>query len=126
VIKPALNYGSKLGLLIPFLKSRTGGAAIVYATTQNDVAELCTSLVASGIDSKPYHAGMAPGERKYVQDWFLAGEGVVVATIAFGMGIGECYRIFEETPADEVRGTDKPNIRQVVHFMVPKTMENYS
>lgn len=93
MIKPTQNYGAKLGLLIPFLKSRTGGAAIVYATTQNDVADLCTSLVASGIDAKAYHAGMAAGERKYVQDWFLAGDGVVVATIAFGMGIGECYPV---------------------------------
>lgn len=107
-ILPCVNRGAKLAALIPFLKARRGGASIIYITTQHESDELATSLKASGVDCKPYHAGMKAEDRKSTQDWFIAGEGVVVATIAFGMGI------------------DKSNIRQVVHFNIPKTLENYS
>lgn len=94
--------------LEPFLKSRQGGAAIVYATTQLDAENVAAELDRRGIENSFYHAGVQAEDRKSIQDDFMAKEGVVVATIAFGMGI------------------DRANIRQVVHFMIPKTLENYS
>ncbi|GAA5949472.1 hypothetical protein JCM10213_005240 [Rhodosporidiobolus nylandii] len=107
-IKPCLNFKAKLSLLVPFLKTRGDGASIVYVTVQKQAEELAAELVAKGVDARAYHAGMAPDKRKETQDWFIGGNGVVVATIAFGMGI------------------DKANIRQVCHFQLPKTLENYS
>ncbi|GAA6042323.1 hypothetical protein JCM8097_003845 [Rhodosporidiobolus ruineniae] len=107
-IKPCLNQKAKLAVLVPFLQSRGDGASIVYVTIQKQADELAAELVAKDVDARAYHAGMAADKRKEVQDWFIAGNGVVVATIAFGMGI------------------DKANIRQIVHYMLPKTLENYS
>ncbi|GAA5936353.1 hypothetical protein JCM3775_006476 [Rhodotorula graminis] len=109
LIKPCANYRSKVSVLAPFLRTRGKGAAIVYVTVQKTADELARELKESyQIDTRSYHAGMAADKRKEVQDWFIGGCGVVVATIAFGMGI------------------DKANIRQVVHFTMPKTLENYS
>ncbi|GAA5905430.1 hypothetical protein JCM8208_004276 [Rhodotorula glutinis] len=109
LIKPCANYRSKVSVLAPFLRTRGKGAAIVYVTVQHTADELARELKESyQIDTRSYHAGMAADKRKEVQDWFIGGTGVVVATIAFGMGI------------------DKANIRQVVHFTMPKTLENYS
>jgi ATP-dependent DNA helicase RecQ len=66
-------------------------------------------LSAGGIDAKPYHAGLKDDVRAATQDWFLDSEaGVVVATIAFGMGV------------------DKPNIRYIYHYNLPKSLENYA
>ncbi|GAA6019852.1 hypothetical protein JCM10207_003722 [Rhodosporidiobolus poonsookiae] len=107
-IKPCLNFKSKLAVLVPFLKARKSGAAIVYVTTHSQAEDLTKELVAKDVVARAYHAGMAADARKAVQDWFIEGEGVVVATIAFGMGI------------------DKSNISQIVHFSIPKTLENYS
>ncbi|ORY63806.1 ATP-dependent DNA helicase [Leucosporidium creatinivorum] len=108
LIKPTFNLASKIALLVPFLKSRGAGGAIVYATTHSDAEKVVASLKEKGLESKFYHAGVPAEDRKATQDWFTAGQGIVVATIAFGMGI------------------DKSDIRQVVHFMIPKTLENYS
>ncbi|TNY20349.1 ATP-dependent DNA helicase [Rhodotorula diobovata] len=108
-IKPCANYRSKVSVLAPFLRARGDGAAIVYVTVQKTAEELATELKETHkIDARAYHAGMTSDKRKEVQDWFIRGSGVVVATIAFGMGI------------------DKANIRAVVHFSMPKTLENYS
>ncbi|GAA6056078.1 hypothetical protein JCM3770_001956 [Rhodotorula araucariae] len=108
-IKPCANYRAKVALLAPFLRARGDGAAIVYVTVQKTAEQLATELKElHKIDTKAYHAGMAADKRKEVQEWFISGNGVVVATIAFGMGI------------------DKANIRAVVHFQMPKTLENYS
>ncbi|GAA6007669.1 RecQ family ATP-dependent DNA helicase [Rhodotorula paludigena] len=108
-VKPCANFKAKISLLAPFLRSRGNGAAIVYVTVQKTAMELATALKEHhGIDAQPYHAGMTADKRKEVQEWFIGGNGVVVATIAFGMGI------------------DKANIRQVVHFQLPKTLENFS
>lgn len=81
-IKPTYNVTSKLAVLAPFLKSRKGGAAIMYATTQANTEEGAALLKTKGIESKVYHAGLPAETRKEVQNWFLAGEGVVCATIA--------------------------------------------
>ncbi|KAM0750266.1 ATP-dependent DNA helicase [Meredithblackwellia eburnea MCA 4105] len=107
-IQPCTTDQEKYAKLVPFLKSRKTGAAIVYSTTQQNAQDVTDELNRQGIDAKCYHAGMNAPERKDVQDWFLSGSGVVSATIAFGMGI------------------DKPDIRQVVHFMLPKSLENYT
>ena len=80
--KPTFNLASKISLLVPFLQSRRGGAAIVYATTQGDAEAVQLAMRGKGIESKYYHAGVPAQERKDTQDWFLKGEGVVVATIA--------------------------------------------
>lgn len=106
-IKPTSNLASKVALLIPFLQSRGAGGSIVYATTQSD-AERVVAALKGKIEARFYHAGVSADERKATQEWFMASQGVVVATIAFGMGL------------------DKADVRQVVHFMLPKTLENYS
>jgi len=66
-------------------------------------------LTAVGFEARPYHAGMQDEVRAAIQDWFMASDqAIVVATIAFGMGI------------------DKANIRYVYHYNLPKSLENYS
>jgi len=86
----------------------TGGAAIVYVTLQQTAESVAGWLCRNGVDAKAYHAGLNDGYRAEVQERFAAGAlRVVVATIAFGMGI------------------DKADIRAVYHFNLPKSLENY-
>ncbi len=95
--------------LVTRLRSRSRGATIVYVTLQRTAVDVAERLTAAGIESRPYHAGLPAETRAAVQDWFLASEqAVIVATIAFGMGI------------------DKPNIRYVYHYNLAKSLENYS
>lgn len=95
-------------LLLQRLRSGDGGATIVYVTLQRTAEEVANFLVAAGIAANAYHAGMKNEERSAVQENFMAGNlQVVVATIAFGMGI------------------DKADIRAVYHYNLPKTLENY-
>ncbi|PRQ01072.1 ATP-dependent DNA helicase RecQ [Enhygromyxa salina] len=95
--------------LVARFRDRPRGPAIVYVTLQRTAEEVAETLARAGIDAKPYHAGMAAEARASTQDWFTASDdGVVVATIAFGMGI------------------DKANIRYVYHYNLPKSLENYS
>jgi ATP-dependent DNA helicase RecQ len=97
------------GLLLERLRSRPPGPTIVYVTLQRTAEELAAFLVASGHDAEPYHAGLDDARRAAVQDRFMASDaGIVVATIAFGMGI------------------DKADIRYVYHLNLPKTLENYA
>jgi len=94
--------------LLEFLAGRREQSGIVYALSRKRVEEVAARLVAAGISAAPYHAGMAAGERQRVQDDFLRDDvQVVVATVAFGMGI------------------DKPNVRFVVHYDLPKNIESY-
>jgi len=91
-----------------FLAGRSGEAGIVYALSRKRVEEVAARLAADGVRAAPYHAGLADTERKRVQEAFLRDElQVVVATVAFGMGI------------------DKPNVRFVVHYDLPKNVESY-
>jgi ATP-dependent DNA helicase RecQ len=92
-----------------FLSSRQPGEpGIVYALSRKRVEEVATRLVQSGIAAAPYHAGLPERERSRVQEAFQKDElQVVVATVAFGMGI------------------DKSNIRFVVHYDLPKNIESY-
>ena len=94
--------------LLRFLEHRQGQAGIVYALSRKRVEEIADKLCTRGILAAPYHAGLASAERDCVQEGFLRDElQVVVATVAFGMGI------------------DKPNVRFVVHYDLPKHIEGY-
>ncbi|MDH7453599.1 DNA helicase RecQ [Luteimonas composti] len=94
--------------LLDFLEPRRGEAGIVYCLSRRKVEETAEFLAGHGIDAVPYHAGMDPALRLANQHRFLRGEGVVVvATIAFGMGI------------------DKPDVRFVAHIDLPKSIEGY-
>jgi ATP-dependent DNA helicase RecQ len=91
------------------LRRREPGPTIVYVTLQRTAEELAQRISQAGFAARPYHAGMEDDERAQIQDWFLAGrQTIVVATIAFGMGI------------------DKPDIRYVYHHNPPKSLENYA
>ena len=85
-----------------------GDAGIVYCLSRRRVEEVAEWLRARGSDARPYHAGLGAAERSATQDAFVLGEGVViVATIAFGMGI------------------DKPDVRFVAHLDLPRSLEAY-
>ncbi|NLX17072.1 MAG: DNA helicase RecQ [Ramlibacter sp.] len=85
-----------------------GDAGVVYCLSRKRVEEVAEALVREGIDAMPYHAGMDASQRQANQDRFLREEGVVmVATIAFGMGI------------------DKPDVRFVAHLDLPRNIESY-
>ncbi|CDO75469.1 hypothetical protein BN946_scf184935.g5 [Trametes cinnabarina] len=102
------NMDQKMARLETILKDRTG-PSIVYVTLQKHAEEVSNRLRAGGLDSMVYHAGLPSEERERVQqDFMMSEKGIVVATIAFGMGI------------------DKADIRQVIHLFMPKTLENYS
>ncbi|EYB69819.1 DNA helicase RecQ [Deinococcus phoenicis] len=95
--------------LLDFIRTEhPGDAGIVYCLSRKSVEETTAWLAAQGVDAVPYHAGLSPRERNHAQDRFLNEEGlVVVATVAFGMGI------------------DKPNVRFVAHLDLPKSLEGY-
>lgn len=95
--------------LIERFRSRPRGPSIVYVTQQRTTHVVADQLTRAGFDAAPYHAGMTPEARAETQDRFLASKDeVIVATIAFGMGI------------------DKPDIRYVYHYNLPKSLESYS
>ena len=107
-ITPGLA-GEALGWLHERLLAQPPGATVVYVTLQKTAKTVAGALAKAGLPTRAYHAGMQDEERSATQDWFMAGEQpIVVATIAFGMGI------------------DKSNIRYVYHFNLPKSLENYS
>jgi len=94
--------------LLAFLEGRRGDAGIVYCMSRKKVEELATFLSAQGFPALPYHAGLPSELRAHNQKRFLNEEGLImVATIAFGMGI------------------DKPNVRFVAHLDLPKSLEAY-
>jgi ATP-dependent DNA helicase RecQ len=96
-------------LLIDRLRERDPGPTIVYVTLQKTALRVASLLAAAGLPARAYHAGMSAEERVAVQDWWTESDrNVVVATIAFGMGI------------------DKADVRYVYHFNLPKGLESYS
>src|SRR5438128_433541 len=102
----ASGDAEKIGRILAL--ARQGGAGLVYAATRRNVEKVVLALRAHGVDALGYHAGMDDAERTEAQDRFLRGETrVVVATNAFGMGV------------------DKPDIRFVAHFDVPRSIEAY-
>ena len=94
--------------VIRFIKNNPGKSGIVYCLSRKRVEELAETLNINGIRALPYHAGLEAHVRRQNQDKFLMEEvDVIVATIAFGMGI------------------DKPDVRFVIHFDMPKSLEGY-
>ena len=94
--------------IIRFIKQNEGKSGIIYCLSRKKVEELAELLVANGIKALAYHAGMDAATRAANQDDFLMERvDVIVATIAFGMGI------------------DKPDVRYVIHYDIPKSLEGY-
>ncbi|MBN2616498.1 MAG: DNA helicase RecQ [Bacteroidales bacterium] len=94
--------------IIRYIKTQPGKSGIVYCLSRKKVEEIAETLVVNGIKALPYHAGLDATTRRNNQDMFLMEEAeVIVATIAFGMGI------------------DKPDIRFVIHHDIPKSIEGY-
>ncbi len=94
--------------IIKFIKQNEGKSGIIYCLSRKKVEELAETLVVNGVKALPYHAGMDAATRSGNQDKFLMEEvDVIVATIAFGMGI------------------DKPDVRFVIHYDIPKSLEGY-
>ena len=94
--------------VIKFIKANTGKSGIIYCLSRKKVEELAEILKANGINASAYHAGMDSSARSSVQDDFIKENiDVIVATIAFGMGI------------------DKPDVRFVIHYDMPKSLEGY-
>lgn len=94
--------------IIRFIKNNPSKSGIIYCLSRKKVEELAELLVVNNIKSLPYHAGMDGAQRSANQDAFLHEEvDVIVATIAFGMGI------------------DKPDVRFVIHYDMPKSLEGY-
>lgn len=91
-----------------YVKQHAGRSGIIYCLSRKKVEEMAQTLVVNGIKALPYHAGMDAGQRAEHQDRFLMEDvDVIVATIAFGMGI------------------DKPDVRFVIHHDIPKSLESY-
>ena len=94
--------------IIKFIKQHPGKSGIVYCISRKKVEELAAVLQANEIKAAPYHAGLDSAKRSQTQDDFLMERiDVIVATIAFGMGI------------------DKPDVRFVIHYDIPKSLEGY-
>ncbi len=98
----------KYGALSAFISDRPDSCGIVYCSTRKTVEEVCGRLTDDGFSATRYHAGLTPDERKQNQEAFSRDEkSIMVATNAFGMGI------------------DKPDVRYVVHYNMPKDIESY-
>jgi ATP-dependent DNA helicase RecQ len=104
-VRPKVNTTREI---IKFIKNNTGKSGIIYCLSRKKVEEIAEMLMVNGIKALPYHAGMDSSTRSGNQDKFLMEEvDVIVATIAFGMGI------------------DKPDVRFVIHYDIPKSLEGY-
>ncbi len=103
-----INKIKPLAQLMDFLRNRPGEAGIVYCLSRKRVDHLAEKLKSAGFNAAPYHAGLLTAQRQKAQDDFLKDDvRIMVATVAFGMGI------------------DKSNIRFVVHYDIPKNIESY-
>jgi len=104
-VRPKKNVVKEI---IRFIRQHQGKSGIIYCLSRKKVEELAETLVVNGIKALPYHAGLDASTRASHQDKFLMEEAdVIVATIAFGMGI------------------DKPDVRFVIHHEMPKSLEGY-
>lgn len=104
-VRPKKNVTKEI---IRFIKNNPGKSGIIYCLSRKKVEELAETLKVNGIKALPYHAGLDSATRSQNQDKFLMEEiDVIVATIAFGMGI------------------DKPDVRFVIHYDIPKSLEGY-
>jgi ATP-dependent DNA helicase RecQ len=104
-----VTAAERAGLLVDRLRERPPGSTIVYVTLQRTSLDLADLLAREGLPARPYHAGMSAEDRVAVQEWWSrSSDAIVVATIAFGMGI------------------DKADVRYVYHYNLPKSLESYS
>lgn len=107
-IRPKKNEDATLKNMVGFIRSRESNSGIIYTINRKTTEKIANLLQVNGINARPYHAGLDSKLRSKTQDDFLMERvDVVVATIAFGMGI------------------DKPDIRFVIHYDLPKSLENY-
>ncbi|MBC7883864.1 MAG: DNA helicase RecQ [Saprospiraceae bacterium] len=107
-IRPKINKDHTIKSIIQFIKTSKGKSGIIYVQSRKSTEEIAKVLNVNGIKAAAYHAGLDAKTRTQVQDDFLMEEvEVIVATIAFGMGI------------------DKPDVRFVIHYDIPKSIENY-
>lgn len=107
-VKAKGKKGQTLKDILSFINKRAGKSGIIYCLSRKKVEEVAEILAANGVRALPYHAGLDAKTRSSHQDKFLMEEvDVIVATIAFGMGI------------------DKPDVRFVIHYDVPKSLEGY-
>jgi ATP-dependent DNA helicase RecQ len=104
-VRPKQNV---LKEIIKYVKQNNGKSGIIYCLSRKKVEEIAQALKVNGVKAQPYHAGLDAKERARTQDLFLMEQiDVIVATIAFGMGI------------------DKPDVRFVIHHDIPKSLEGY-
>ncbi len=107
-IRTKKNPNLAIKNMVQFIKQRTGKSGIIYVINRKTADDLASVLRVNGIKADAYHAGLDTKKRAGIQDAFLMEEiDVIVATIAFGMGI------------------DKPDIRYIIHYDIPKSLENY-
>ncbi len=107
-IQPKVNKEQTLKHMVKFISQNKGKSGIIYTLNRKTTEELADLLMANGVKAVAYHAGLDSKLRSERQDLFLNEDvQVIVATIAFGMGI------------------DKPDIRFVIHYNIPKSIENY-
>jgi ATP-dependent DNA helicase RecQ len=103
------SAGDREALLIERLRAQPPGSTIVYVTLQRTSERVAEALSAAVLPARPYHAGLASEDRVATQEWWTGSDrNIVVATIAFGMGI------------------DKADVRYVYHYNLPKGLESYS
>ena len=107
-IRPKGKKEKTVRSIIQFIKKMSGESGIIYVQSRKSTEEIAKVLMVNDIKAAPYHAGLDAKTRTKAQDDFLMEEvDVIVATIAFGMGI------------------DKPDVRFVIHYDIPKSIENY-
>jgi len=108
-VRPKSNREETIKNIVQFIKANgEGKSGIVYCLNRKTTEEIAETLRVNDIKAAPYHAGLDSGTRSEIQDQFLMEDvDVICATIAFGMGI------------------DKPDVRFVIHFDIPKSLENY-
>lgn len=107
-VKPKGKKESVIKDIVRFVKNHANKSGIIYCLNRKSTEELAQMLNVNGIKAAPYHAGLESAVRTKTQDEFLKEDiDVICATIAFGMGI------------------DKPDVRFVIHFNIPKSLENY-
>jgi ATP-dependent DNA helicase RecQ len=107
-VKPKFSHKQAVKDIVAYIKKNSGKSGIIYCLTRRKVEDLAETLRLNGIKATDYHAGMESATRNKNQDMFLMEDvDVIVATIAFGMGI------------------DKPDVRYVIHYDVPKSVESY-
>jgi ATP-dependent DNA helicase RecQ len=107
-VRPKTDKAEVQREITRFIKDRAGKSGIIYCLNRKTTEEMAALLNVNGIKAAPYHAGLEAARRASIQDDFLMEEvEVICATIAFGMGI------------------DKPDVRFVIHYDIPKSIENY-